>query len=139
MSMAKAASSNRVRLADRAGQSSPCRASVAGGSDAEATGGMMIMIMIIIVVIIMIIIMITMIIVVVSGESLGKRRRELPRQRAGERVGWRAGRQGGRHWLALLVQRYLSNTASFVFYGIACLLRLLGSATLFTTFEENRH
>ena len=39
--------------------------------------------------------------------------------------------------VALLVQRYLSNTASFVFYGITCLIRLIELAALFNTFEEN--
>ena len=39
--------------------------------------------------------------------------------------------------MALLVQRYLSNTASSVFYGIACLIRLAGFAALFATFEED--
>ena len=40
-------------------------------------------------------------------------------------------------WVALPVQRYLSNTASFVFYGITRLIRLIESAALFATFEEN--
>ena len=39
-------------------------------------------------------------------------------------------------WAALLVERSLSNTASFVFYGITCLKRLIESAALFATFEE---
>ena len=40
-------------------------------------------------------------------------------------------------WVALLVSRYLSNTASFVFYGIACLIQLIVVAALLTTFEEH--
>ena len=40
-------------------------------------------------------------------------------------------------WVALLVWRYLSNTASFVFYGITCLIRLIEFVALFVTFEEN--
>ena len=28
-------------------------------------------------------------------------------------------------WVALLVYRYLSNTASFVFYDVTCLIRLI--------------
>ena len=39
-------------------------------------------------------------------------------------------------WVALLVQHYLSNTASSVFYGITSLIRLIEFATFFTTFEE---
>ena len=39
--------------------------------------------------------------------------------------------------VALLVSRYLSNTASFVFYGIACLTWLIEFAALFATFEES--
>ena len=38
--------------------------------------------------------------------------------------------------MALHVQRYLSNAASFVFYGVACLIRLIEFATFFATFEE---
>ena len=37
----------------------------------------------------------------------------------------------------LLVQRYFSNTASSVFYGIACQIRLIEFAASFTTFEDN--
>ena len=40
-------------------------------------------------------------------------------------------------WVALPVRRYLSNAASFVFYGIACLMRLIEVTALFATFEEN--
>ena len=42
-----------------------------------------------------------------------------------------------RPWVALLVQRYLSNTASLVFNGITCLIRLIQFATSITTFEES--
>ena len=38
---------------------------------------------------------------------------------------------------SLLVQRYLSDAASFVFYGITCLMRLIEFAASFVTFEEN--
>ena len=31
----------------------------------------------------------------------------------------------------------MSNTASFVFYGVACLIRRVDFAALFTTFEEH--
>ena len=44
----------------------------------------------------------------------------------------------GFSWAALLVQRYLSNMASFVFYGITCLIRLIEFATGFATFEESQ-
>ena len=40
-------------------------------------------------------------------------------------------------WVALPVQRYLSNAASCVFYGIACLTRLIEFAAVFATFEEH--
>ena len=40
-------------------------------------------------------------------------------------------------WVALLVLRYLSNTASVVVYGITCLIRLIEFAAWFTTFEEH--
>ena len=33
-------------------------------------------------------------------------------------------------WVALLVQRYLSNAASFAFCGITCLMKLLHSSPL---------
>ena len=36
---------------------------------------------------------------------------------------------------ALLVQGYLSNAASFAFYGTTCLTRLIEFASLFATFE----
>ena len=39
-------------------------------------------------------------------------------------------------WVAPLVYRYLSNTASFVFFGITCLITLIEVAALLTTFEE---
>ena len=39
-------------------------------------------------------------------------------------------------WVALLVQRYLSNTASFGLYGTTCLSRLTEFAALFTVVEE---
>ena len=43
------------------------------------------------------------------------------------------------YWVALLVWRYLSNTASFPFYGITyCLLRLIQFAAWFVTFEHVR-
>ena len=41
-----------------------------------------------------------------------------------------------RSWVALLVWRYLSNAASFVFYGITGLIRLIEFAVWFATFEE---
>ena len=44
-------------------------------------------------------------------------------------------RLGGTTCLKLL--EYLSNTASFVVYGITCLTRLIEFAELFTTFEEH--
>ena len=34
---------------------------------------------------------------------------------------------------------YLSNAASFVFYGIACLVRLIEFAAFFVAFEEHMH
>ena len=40
-------------------------------------------------------------------------------------------------WVALLVWSYLSDTAWFVFYGIACLMRLIEIATAIVTFEEH--
>ena len=40
-------------------------------------------------------------------------------------------------WVALLVKHYLSNTSSFVFYGITYPIRLIGVAALFTTVEEH--
>ena len=40
-------------------------------------------------------------------------------------------------WVALLVQRYLSNAASSVFYCIACPIRLTEVAALLATFEEH--
>ena len=43
----------------------------------------------------------------------------------------------GMNCVALCVERYLSNAASFILYGIICLTRLVESATLFTTFEEH--
>ena len=68
-------------------------------------------------------------VVVVLG--LGRSERNLPRP----------GCQGEKSmlWLALLVQRCLSNTASFVFCGITCLMRLSEFAPLFATFEESVH
>ena len=44
-------------------------------------------------------------------------------------------RGAGAGWVALLVQRYLSNTASYAFYGIACLIRRIEFATFFAAFE----
>ena len=41
-------------------------------------------------------------------------------------------------WVALLVERYLSNTASFVFHGITCLTQLIEFAALLTTFEKHQ-
>ena len=38
--------------------------------------------------------------------------------------------------ITVLVQRYLSNMASFVVYGITCLIRLVVFAELFTIVEE---
>ena len=43
-------------------------------------------------------------------------------------------RSFGWHYLS---KRYLSNTASLVFYGITCLIRLIEFAALFATIEEN--
>ena len=40
-------------------------------------------------------------------------------------------------YMILYVERYLSNAASFVFYVVACLTRLIQFAALFTTFEES--
>ena len=49
-------------------------------------------------------------------------------------------RLGSRHkgevWVAILAQRHVSNTASFVFYSITCLIRLSEFAALLTTVEE---
>ena len=36
---------------------------------------------------------------------------------------------------AWVVQRHLSNTVSFVFYGMACLIRLIEFDALFATFD----
>ena len=43
------------------------------------------------------------------------------------------------HWVALLALRYLSNTASFVFYGNTCLIQLIEFAAVFVTLEEDMH
>ena len=41
-------------------------------------------------------------------------------------------------WVALPVQHYLSNVASFVIYGITCpIIRLIEFAALFATIEES--
>ena len=40
------------------------------------------------------------------------------------------GRNRNYHWVALHVQRYLYNTASFVFYRITCPIRLIKSAAV---------
>ena len=39
--------------------------------------------------------------------------------------------------VALPVQRYLSNAASFAFYAMTCLIRRIGFAALFVFLEEN--
>ena len=55
----------------------------------------------------------------------GRRRRNWERQLGGT--------------TCITVQRYVSNAASFVFYGTTCLMRLVESAALFAAFEEGVH
>ena len=40
------------------------------------------------------------------------------------------------NWVALFVWRYCSNTTSFVFYGITCLIRRIEFAAVFVIYEE---
>ena len=44
--------------------------------------------------------------------------------------------KGPQSWVALLVQRYLSDMASVVFYSMTCLMWLIYFAIWFATFEE---